>query len=155
MEVPEQQCEYTLLASTHSIIVCTSPTLGNLTCCPTDMTQPWLEKCQRCSTLDENISQCDHCQFPYHLECLVVSPLWPDYHYCTQCISTLFPQQPSSPNHSNHPHAAGDSGLTKSSQTGSSDSEASKYEPKYAAQPMQSTLTPSAQSWRELRPRKK
>lgn len=111
-----------------------------------DLTRPRQEQCIGCGKLDMNIHQCDHCELPYHLECLVVSPIQDDDRYCPTCIKKLFSEK-QSPIDSDHSLAAEGSGLTESSRT--SESEASEFESQALPQPQ------APEQMRALRPRKK
>ncbi len=119
-----------------------------------DLTRPRTADCFGCNKIDDDIQQCDHCELPFHLNCLIASPPGGISHYCPDCIDKLLPSEPHSSSSHPTPLAEG-SGLTESSGTSASDSDASEYAPKYKAVPMSnSTRTPTSQT-RELRPRKK
>jgi len=107
-----------------------------------DHEHPRTSDCHGCNKIGENIASCDHCELPYHFECLIASHSGSNAHYCLPCTNKLFPDNTMPPQQSSDQEG---SGLTESSGTDHSDSEVSEYSPKYAAKPM-SNSTPSSSS---------
>ncbi len=118
-----------------------------------DLCRPRTAACLGCNKIDDNIEQCDRCELPYHRECLVTSPTGSMSRYCPDCIHILFPPEPPAP--ADHTPTAAGNGLTESSETATSDSDASEYEPKYKTNPLSNTTHPSKSHVRSLRPRTK
>lgn len=118
-----------------------------------DLARPMTDTCHGCGKIAANINQCDHCELPYHTECMLPSPGGTQY-YCQDCASLKQPASELPPTQETvDPESSGLS-VTSSSTSESEDNYVPNHPIRTRSGDQPNVATPShATSQINLRPR--